>query len=335
MARGMSFRGMLEQAAPILRRQFGWGEIYHSRQGLGRAFEPSGLHGYFNDLTSKTRHRGLYDRDGLPLLTESRGRPFYHPVVICQWGLGHYDLFLLSGQEVHLALFTRAAEWLIRNQDPEGGWTCFDLGTARPVAAVRTGVPYGWHSATSPYSALAQGEAVSLLVRASEISRRREFSDAARAAWRLMTLPEDAGGVCSHSSRGPRFLEVPGKGNVPILNGWIFAMFGVWDFWLCTKELGALEFFDQCYVSLAMHLADFDLTWWSAYDLDGHVAKPFYHHLHVAQLSALCAIRGDAAVSAIAARWKRAATAPNASRAYLKYAYERVERLAGNQTHRS
>lgn len=72
--------------------------LHHAPQGVGLAYQPGRLEGYFNDLTGKTRWSGACDVDGIPIVTTDRGNKFSFPITVFQKGLGHWDLWLLSGK---------------------------------------------------------------------------------------------------------------------------------------------------------------------------------------------------------------------------------------------
>ncbi|MDD3565961.1 MAG: D-glucuronyl C5-epimerase family protein, partial [Methanothrix sp.] len=53
------------------------------------------------------------------------------------------------------------------------------------------------------------------------------------------------------------------------------------------------ELFRISLATLRNHLNEYDSGYWSYDDVQGHLASPFYHDLHIQQLTALSMISGD------------------------------------------
>lgn len=254
-----------------------WGLIlldksyWHVPQEVGTRFVPGELAGYFNDLTAKVAWKGPIDEHGLPV-QEFGGRRLYFPTTIFQKALGHWDYWLISADDVHRLAFLKIAEWTIENQDEAGGWPIWTLlGLAYP----------------SPYSAMTQGEGVSVLVRAYKLTQEPVFLEAARKSLELLKKPISEGGTCREVPEGVILEEVPHVGHKAILNGWIFALFGLYDYTLVEKNSEILHLMSRSLDALEAYLPRYDAGYWSYYDLSGHLASPFYHRLHIAQLQAL------------------------------------------------
>src|SRR5262245_28085515 len=123
-----------------------------------RAFaEPCGE--YYQCFFTKADYDAHRDGDGIPML-DYRGHVGvqYNPIAIAQWGLGNYNRYRQSPQPERRARMLAAADWLVRNLSPNPRgvpvWKHnFDWEYRDPLKA-------GW------YSALAQGQGISLLCRA-------------------------------------------------------------------------------------------------------------------------------------------------------------------------
>lgn len=247
---------------------------FHVPQGVGRVFAPGQLLGYFNDLSGKTRWNGPVDEEGLPLNEGPRGRRIYFPTTLFQKGLGHWDLWLLSGRryEREYVAFTTVARWAVRNQDDSGGWPVWPLlGVERPSA----------------YSAMTQGEGVSLLLRAYWASHEEVFMVAAARAISLLLRDVREGGTCHVAPEGLVLEEAPEDPLNTVLNGWVFALYGLYDYLLWQADRGVGKALDSTLGALAAYLPRYDAGFWSYYDLSGNLASPFYHRLHIAQLRCL------------------------------------------------
>jgi hypothetical protein len=256
---------------------------WHAPQGVGRYFVPGELEGYFNDLTAKTRWIGPVDQNGILLNRLDSGDYVYFPTAVFQKGLGHWDLWIASKQtsEHHRAAFLAVADWAVERQDPEGGWTSWSqLGLSRP----------------SPYSAMTQGQALSILVRAHRTTLDSRYLDAADRALNLL-LRSGAGGVAVVTDDGLVLEEIRNDEGATVLNGWLFGLFGLYDYTLTVRSDSATTALCETVSALVARLPLYQGSYWSFYDTRRNLASPFYHRLHIAQLRAFEAAFPERAIA--------------------------------------
>lgn len=250
------------------------GSYWHRPQGVGHLFEPDRLAGYAIDLTGKVPYPGPLDSEGAPLAMMPSGRLAAFPTTVFQLALGHWDLWVASAgsEPSHLDAFRRLCDWACAKQDGRGGWPIY------PILNLE---------AASPYSALSQGQAVSCLLRAADALGDERFTSAAAAAFDCLVAAIPAGGTARYLRDGGMVLEeYPAQPPITVLNGWAFALFALHDAGLFGLP-GALEAYAATEPTLAASLRHFDARVWSRYDTSGSLASPFYHRLHVAQLTVL------------------------------------------------
>jgi len=247
---------------------------YHQEQLPGRIFKPGNILGYYNDLTAKTKWRGPVSESGFPLNRRQDGRLVIFPTTIAQKALGHYDMWLLGRDRRDLEEFVLLARWLREHQDSQGGWPVWStLG----------------FTCSSDYSAMVQGEAISVVVRAYRLDGDPSWIGAAEAAARLMLRPVEKGGTARYMPEGIVLEEFPSESLKTVLNGWFFALYGLYDLGL-SKTVPALDIertLDETLRALGAFLPRFDAGYWSYYDTCRNLASPFYHRLHIAQLCVL------------------------------------------------
>jgi hypothetical protein len=247
--------------------------ILHVNQDIGKHFSAKELKGYYNNLTEKvTRLPDLIANEELPTTLTEDNQQVLFPVAIFQYGLGAYDLYLASGKtdDRYLRKFTQCAKWAANNQEPTGAWNNFFF-------------KYPQH----PYGAMAQGEGASLLLRAYVETGEERFLASARQAIDFMLKPVSQGGT----SDGVILLEYTHL--AAVMNGWIFAWWGLYDFVTVTQDKGIYkDWMEKSCKALEEHLPIFSNSYWSMYDLAGHIASPFYHHLHIAQMQAMYQLTG-------------------------------------------
>lgn len=259
--------------------------ILHVHQGLGRCFSATNIFGYYNDLTEKvTRLPDLLDNNELPYLEDEKGEQILFPVAVFQYGLGAYDLYLLEHDERYLKKFFQCADWAMQNQESSGAWNNFFF--------IYPNTPYG---------AMCQGEGASLLVRAYKHSSNPLYLTAAQKALDFMLIPVARGGTTNEADEQLVLLEYT---HLPaVLNGWIFALFGLYDVSLACDNNVYRAAFTKSLRTLAQSLPNFDCGYWSIYSTDGKIASPFYHDLHIAQMQALHEITQDRLFWEYSERW--------------------------------
>lgn len=288
-------------------------------------YRPDALDFYYRDYTPKADWRGWCDKDGVPLVREEGRGTFYHPIIIAQKALGHWNL-LARGPDPggrHEAAFLGLARWFRDNQEEPGGWRVASMMKARYVA---------------PYSAMAQGQVASVLVRAHRVSGDGAFLAGARRALEFMLRPVEDGGTARRVDAGLVLEEYTTRALGAVLNGWVNALFGLHDYRLADRE-GALDgVLDESVRTLDALLPRYDMGYWSYYDLAGTVSSPYYHHVHIDQLAALVKTFPDYADDFTAMRRRFAVyqTSPvNRARALARKAYQKVrERDATTLVHR-
>jgi len=257
---------------------------------------------YYMDFSVKADYPGHYDGAGIPML-DYHGQIGlqYNPIAIAQWGLGNHDLFRRTGAEDRRRRFVAASDWLCANlrQNPHGSWVWnhdFDWEYRTPLRAP-------W------YSGLAQGQGISLLVRAYKATGTESYLRSAERAFESFTKPVAEGGVSFTDEAGNRwFEEYIVAPPTHILNGFIWAAWGVHDYFLTTGEKAAKDVFADAVQTLRSNLASYDLGFWSLYEQSGTrlpmVASHFYHRLHIVQLRVMHSLTGDETFTRYADRWE-------------------------------
>ena len=250
---------------------------------------------YYMSFTQKADYKGHYDSTGIPML-DYRGKIGlqYNPIAIAQWGLGNYNLFSQNQNLERRTKFLAASDWLCDHleQNSHGLWVWnhhFDW-------EYRSRLKAPW------YSALAQAQGISLLVRAYRETGVTTYFDAADRAFASFTRSTREGGVAFTDADGKLwFEEYIVTPPTHILNGFIWAAWGVYDYFLATQSRTARDLFNQAVITLRTNLDRYDLGFWSLYEQSGTllpmVASPFYHRLHVVQLRVMYRLTGDEAFS--------------------------------------
>ena len=260
--------------------------IWHVNQDIGKCFSVDAIRGYYNNMTEKvTKLPNLLENNRLPLLNTGT-KEVEMPVAIFQYGLGAYDLYLQTGENRYMKKFNQTVKWAIEHQDKDGRWNTFF-----------------YIYPENPYGAMAQGEGASLLLRAYVQTGDEKYLEVAQKAIDYMTKSIEKGGTTIYDKDNVVFAEYT---HLPIvMNGWIFALWGLYDYVLATKDEGQYrELLSKSCETLIKYLPQFKTRYWSKYDLAGMIASPFYHNLHIAQMQAMYQLTGKSIFDEYAKRWE-------------------------------
>jgi heparosan-N-sulfate-glucuronate 5-epimerase len=250
----------------------------------------------------KADYAGPHDAAGIPQLNYRGKIGLQHnPIAIAQWGLGNYNLFCHGESEDRKKKFIAASDWLCAHLE-RNAFGCW-VWNHNFNWEYRSMLHAPW------YSGLAQGQGVSLLLRAYRATGAASYLDAAEKAFGSFLKSTGDGGVTFTDTRGNTwFEEYVVSPPTHILNGFIWAIWGVYDYFLATESVTARNLFAQAALTLRENLARYDLGFWSLYEQSGTllpmVASPFYHRLHVIQLRIMHRITGDEVFASYADKWE-------------------------------
>ena len=277
--------------------------FWHDKPQVNESASFQKLGEYYMPFAEKADYPGHYDAAGIPMLDYHGGIGLqYNPIAIAQWGLGNYNLFCRDREEQRKKKFLSASDWLCSHleQNSSGIWVWnhyFDWEYRSTLRAP-------W------YSGLAQGQGISMFVRAYAETKSAKYLDAATRAFASFLQPTDQGGVAfTDSDNNLWFEEYIVTPPTHILNGFIWASWGVHDYFLATQDNAARDLFAKAVQTLRANLARYDLGFWSRYELSGTaipmVASPFYHQLHIVQLRIMHRLTGEKIFNDYAERWQK------------------------------
>jgi heparosan-N-sulfate-glucuronate 5-epimerase len=255
---------------------------------LGGNVDPDGVKGYYLDLSVKAP-----EPDWPPSWLRP-DTPVMH-VTIAQFGLGSFERYLRGDGESFLAGAQGAGTWLVERLTDRG---------ALPHAFA---MPHTYRLTPGWLSAMAQGQAASLLARLHIETGDAELGEAARRTLGPLGVPVEQGGVLATLGDGPFFEEYPTTPPSMVLNGEIFTLWGLRDVAIGLGDTPAAATLQAATDALAANLDRWDIGYWSRYDLFPHpipnVASSAYHRLHITQLRAMGMISPETAFARVADRF--------------------------------
>jgi hypothetical protein len=225
--------------------------------------------------------------------------PYYHPIRIAQFALHRHATWLRTGEKTARGDFMAQAAWLRDHQQKHGVPGLYRFGFAWD----KYGAEPGW------WSAMAQGEAISVLLRADDVAPGNGFADAALEAATPFRYEIERGGVVWRREGDVFFEEIANEHAPHVLNGCIFALWGIWE----LRERSGTSWLDplieECTGTLLRWLPQFDTGWWTLYSLlrsaagRPQVATLKYHEFHIAQMRVLAQMFENRAFAEAAGRW--------------------------------
>ena len=285
----MSFTGRIT----LLRRWMGMllgKSRVATEQKSGELYSRQDIKGYYNDLTGKVNDQTLLDEQGIPINIIANNKKVHFPISIFQYGLGLYDLYLREENEKYKEHFFEICKWIIANQRKDGSWDCFG--------------PIGYSKYS--ISSMGQGEAISVLARAYKCSGEEQWKQAAKKAIAFMIMEVAQGGTLLIEGNDYYFEEYVSERSDKrsVLNGWIFSLFGIYDYMKLEKNETIKDIYEKSIETLKNHLLDYDIGYWSLYDKSGRIASPAYHDLHISLLITLSDLTGEEYFKQIADKWQ-------------------------------
>ncbi|MEK7774451.1 MAG: D-glucuronyl C5-epimerase family protein [Candidatus Zixiibacteriota bacterium] len=249
---------------------------------------------YYTAQIGRAHYNGVCDEKGIPLYRIG-SESGHLPVQVAFWALGNFEHWRESKDESALAKVQLAAEWFVANQKSGGLWLT-------PFSSKRFGLD------RDHQSAMVQGLAISTLLRANSVISNQRLLSAARLALEPFGREVRSGGVTEFVNGHPIYEEYPCKPPRHVLNGTIYALWGLNDAKRLANDVHAENLFNDGVRGLLSILPQFDSGYWSWYHVGEGVQNPatiLYHRLHVVQLRVMAEMTGNQEFSTIADRFQQ------------------------------
>ena len=239
-----------------------------------------------------------FDEKGRPLVNYGKKIGFrYNPITIAQYGLFNISQYLKTKSAKNRQLALLMADWLLNN------WT----ENEKKAAVWIYEFDLDFYGISGPWiSAMAQGEAISLLLRAHQFHPEPHYLKIAEKAVQAFRYPIFEGGVCSTFADGSLSLEeFPSDPPSHVLNGTIFALLGMYDYLLQTNDQSIARIYDAATAGLKCNLHRYDMGYWTLYELypTRRLTSRLYQLVHVRLMQILWKITGDEFYKSYAHAW--------------------------------
>jgi len=238
---------------------------------------------YVRDEPLPKKDKGDHDSLGVRMRTFD-GKKYNHPVAQIGYAIDLLESYRISQDKWYLRLAQLNAERLMTEAvQADGAWYLpypFDFA----LHGKKTDMMIApW------YSAMAQGQALTMFVRLYETTGDIQYKNAAdgvfasflrlrntKSPW-VVWVDDD-----NHLWLEEYANEVPDR----TLNGHMFAVFGLWDYWRLTKDERAVKLYQGALTLVKDYFPQFrNENWLSHYCLEHPDAfSTKYHQIHIKQL---------------------------------------------------
>jgi hypothetical protein len=260
---------------------------------------------------------GVKDSSGIRMAVVD-GRLVNHPVAQALYGLENFESFVITKDTFFLTRARAHADRLIATRQAAGSaWFYPYRWDFAPHSQSQNNLAAPW------YSAMAQGLALSLFTRLYEQTGASGYRTAANATWLSF-------GVVRSTSRpwvsyidvsGYLWLEeyadyAPRLSSDRTVNGHLFALFGLWDYWRLTRSASVAALFDGAATTVRAYNASIrTVNWVSRYCLNHVVYVAEYHYIVGSQLQTLFGMTGNVAFARLMDDFRADYPKPSLSRA--------------------
>jgi heparosan-N-sulfate-glucuronate 5-epimerase len=247
-----------------------------------------------------------FGRDGAPSELDPERSPRRngesHPIAILQFGLEQHARWKRTRDERARELFLAQAEWAAAAQrETLGVRGSYEF----PFESKRYGCAAGFRSS------MAQGEAISLLLRAYQETGNGMFLDRAIDASVPLSMDIRDGGLLWQAGDDLIFEGISGRVPSHMLCGWICSLWALLELSRTVDLDRSTDLYKQSLATLEKYLPCYDSGTWSYDNLLAtttgfrRVATVQRHLLHVAQLNVLLSMTKNELFAVVADRWRR------------------------------
>lgn len=258
-------------------------------------YDISGVRRYPMNFVAKTDFKNHYDDSGVIMLNYHGTIGLqYNPNAIAQQALGYYDKFLDSRDQEDKDSFLAQASYFLENgRAARDGVILWEYNFPFEM---RNHLSAPWRSA------LAQGQAISVLIRAHQVTGNDIYAETARRGYKAFHFlaREHEAGVLDDQDGFIWLEEYILNSPNHVLNGFIWALWGVRDYAVYFNDDHAQNLWEQCLKTLEANLANYDLGFWTSYDWPQGYDKEqpvmpssiYYQRLHAVQMLAMYNLTG-------------------------------------------
>jgi hypothetical protein len=233
----------------------------------------------------------LTDEQGVIVFIQE-GNEYYHAGQIAQTILRFLDSYIQTNNPEYLDRAKLFAQKLIEISSESKDAIYFPCNFDFPLHGQEE------EKMIAPwYSGMGQGEALSAFVRLYKITEENEYLEIAEKIFRSFTYlkGENEPWIVYVDEAGYLWIEeYPREEPTHVLNGFIFGIYGLYDYYLLKKDTLSKQLLQASITTIRQYISEFrnegDISF---YCLKHKVKSVRYHRIHIDQLAMLYRITGD------------------------------------------
>ena len=207
-----------------------------------------------------------FDKKGIPLnksyIDVNNDELNYYPISIGQYALALFNKYILTKDEKKLKQFIVIADWFLDNVK-------YDKNN---FAYWVSDVPKPEYKVFDPWkSAFVQSRAISVLLRAWQVTNNNKYFDVASKSLGIFNLDVKEGGVSAITEKGKFYEEYVASEHTMVLDGHLFSLLGLYDFYRAVESpplsIQAKKLFDEGIESLINWLPEYDMGYWLRFNM--------------------------------------------------------------------
>jgi hypothetical protein len=237
------------------------------------------------------------DPDGIAVHRTRTFGPIHNPAYVGWYGLVHLERWVRGLDPEGREVFRRQLAWLVEHAQP---WVHDAMVWPYGVELTE-----GKCVLRPPWiSAMAQGLAISALVRGYRLDGEPALLHLARSATRVFGFLIEAGGVASSEAGHRLYEEYPCYPLPRVLDGFLFSLLGLHDLWSETKDPVTEELFQGGVRGLVHKLPHWNYrSKWSWYGDHAYLCPTHYHRLNTILLEAVGRLADEPVLVGCADNW--------------------------------
>jgi len=255
----------------------------------------TGVRRYPMNFEAKTTFKNHMDDDGVIMLNYHGDIGVqYNPNATAQQALGFYDKYLeIESDKFKESFLTQANYFLKHGRVVKNDILLWEY---KFPFEMRNYLSKPWRSA------LAQGQAISVLIRAYDITKDEKYAEAAHKGYNAFRFlaREHEGGVLDDQDGFTWMEEYIVDPPNHVLNGFIWTLWGIRDYAVYFNDSHARNLWEEGVKTLEANLKNYDLGFWTSYDWpQGYDKKQpvmpsstYYQRLHTLQMLAMYNLTG-------------------------------------------
>jgi heparosan-N-sulfate-glucuronate 5-epimerase len=228
----------------------------------------------------------------------------YNPTIVCNYAIEYNKQLSRDSESGSSRKFFNCVNWLASHLAYKENYAYYQFNWQQP-----------WYdSVGNPYtSGMTSGLAIQVFTEAYRLTNAPEYLQFAKKLLRGYFIPINQGGFTYKDNNGWWYEELADTAmHTPrILDGHIFAITGVYEYWCVTKDDSANIIISKGIQSLKNSLPDYDIgNGWAFYDGYKKPADKKYQRLLASQMLQLYNITGDTLFKDYHSKWNAPLTRP-------------------------